>query len=89
MMIKTEKETKSEIEMRIKSPNKKTPDRVICKIFQLEYNDHIDIISLLMDVKYEIADLTRERDLANTKLKCQDDLIEFLKEQIEYLRKRD
>ena len=64
-------------------------NRIICKIFQLEYNDSIDMVQLLMNIRFELDHLVKEKELAEKELEGAKDLIEFQKEQIEYLRKRD
>lgn len=64
-------------------------DLTICRIFQLEYNDHIDVVDLLMEIKYEREYLIRERDLAKKELECTKELVEFLKDEIKHLRERN
>lgn len=66
-----------------------TMDLTICRIFQLEYNDHIDVVDLLMEIKYEREYLIRERDLAKKELECTKELVEFLKDEIKHLRERN
>lgn len=51
--------------------------------------DDIDIISLLLDIKYEQQEVYNEKCMAEKQVEIYEDYIDFLKEQIEYLRKRN
>jgi len=64
-------------------------NRIICKIFDYEMTDDIDIISLLLDIKYEQQEVYNEKCMAEKQVEIYEDYIDFLKEQIEYLRKRN